>query len=125
MQSAEARSGRSDTLRPSSDRVRRVLAASCQLAFVAGVFVVGSRCVVGSLKNGGHVHVVLGLAGSRARLIELTNGVSPGFSGAAVVNSWGELVGLLEGQLDPESQAGVSASERIPAGMRSCCRSRV
>ncbi len=53
----------------------------------------------------------------RLALWQLTNSVFPGFSGAAVVNSWGELVGLLEGQLDPESQAGVSASERIPQGM--------
>ena len=53
----------------------------------------------------------------RLALWQLTNAVYPGFSGAAVVNARGELVGLLEGQLDPESQAGVSAAERIPAGM--------
>jgi len=52
----------------------------------------------------------------RLTLWQLTNVVYPGFSGAAVVNARGELVGLLEGQLDPESQTGVSAADRGPPG---------
>ena len=58
------------------DRSRRVLGAMGQLVLVAVVFLAGSKWVVRSLNNGGHVHVVLGLAGSRARLVELTPGVS-------------------------------------------------
>ena len=49
--------------------------------------------------------------------MQLTNVVYPGFSGAAVVNARGELAGLLQGQLDPESQQGISLGERLPTGM--------
>ena len=37
---------------------------------------VGAKWVVGSLDDGAHLHIVLGLSGSRARLISLTAGVS-------------------------------------------------
>lgn len=53
----------------------RLLAAGGQLALVAVVLALGSRWVVRPLANGGHVHFVLGFAGSSARLAELTAGV--------------------------------------------------
>ncbi len=53
----------------------------------------------------------------RLPLMQLTNVVYPGFSGAAVVNAKGELVGLMEGELDTQSQADLLPGERVPAGV--------
>jgi S1-C subfamily serine protease len=53
----------------------------------------------------------------RLPLTQLTNVVYPGFSGAAVVSARGELVGMLEGELDPESQANLMPGERAPVGV--------
>jgi len=53
----------------------------------------------------------------RLPLWQLTNVVYPGFSGAAVVGARGELVGMLQGELDPASQADLMPGERVPAGV--------
>ena len=39
----------------------------------------------------------------RLALVELTNRAYPGFSGGAVLNARGELMGILQGELDPDS----------------------
>jgi serine protease Do len=53
----------------------------------------------------------------RRPLWQLTNVVYPGFSGAAVVDARGDLIGILQGELDPASQAGIATGERAPAGV--------
>jgi serine protease Do len=53
----------------------------------------------------------------RLPLTQLTNVVYPGFSGAAVVSARGELVGMLQGELDPASQADLLPGERVPPGV--------
>ena len=49
-------------------------------------------------------------------LWQLTNLVYPGFSGAPVVSARGELVGMLQGELDPLSQAELPPAERVAPG---------
>lgn len=50
-------------------------------------------------------------------LLQLTNTVYPGNSGAAALNSRGELVGIVQGELSPPEPAGTdSDAERRPGG---------
>ena len=53
----------------------------------------------------------------RLPLWQLTNVVYPGFSGAPVVSARGELVGMLQGELDPASQANLQTEDRTAAGV--------
>jgi serine protease Do len=54
----------------------------------------------------------------RTSLLRVTNNVSPGNSGGAVLNARGELVGLVLGELGfPEQQSGGPGAERRPTGM--------
>src|ERR1051325_3405653 len=52
----------------------------------------------------------------RLPLMQLTNVVYPGFSGAAVVNAHGEVVGIRQGDLDPDSREQLPPTERPPSG---------
>ena len=54
----------------------------------------------------------------RTSLLQLTNEVYPGNSGAAAINSRGELVGLVQGELGaPEAPGRREPGERRPGGM--------
>jgi len=54
----------------------------------------------------------------RMSLLQLTNDVYPGNSGGAAINSRGELVGLVEGELgSPQAPGQESSGERRPGGM--------
>lgn len=54
----------------------------------------------------------------RTSLLQLTNPVYPGNSGGAALNSHGELIGLVQGELGmPEGTGGSSDDSRRPAGM--------
>jgi serine protease Do len=49
----------------------------------------------------------------RLALVELTNRAYPGFSGGAVVNARGDLMGILQGELDPDSPLATDEDTRI------------
>lgn len=54
----------------------------------------------------------------RTSLLQLTNAVYPGNSGGAAINTQGELVGLVQGELGaPEATGRGKDSERRPSGM--------
>ena len=54
----------------------------------------------------------------RLALLQLTNWVHPGFSGGAVVNARGELVGILQGELETPGRAtALDAGDRNPGGV--------
>jgi len=53
----------------------------------------------------------------RLAMLQLTNTVSPGNSGGAAVNSRGELVGIVQGELDTPELGIDSDRERRPSGM--------
>ena len=54
----------------------------------------------------------------RTSLLQLTNAVYPGNSGGAAINTQGELVGLVQGELGaPEATGRGGDSERRPSGM--------
>lgn len=53
----------------------------------------------------------------RSSLLQLTNEVYPGNSGGAALNSRGELVGLVQGELGTPEAPGRSRAERRPGGM--------
>jgi S1-C subfamily serine protease len=54
----------------------------------------------------------------RLALLQLTNWVHPGFSGGAVVNARGELVGILQGELETPGRAtALDAGDRSPGGV--------
>lgn len=53
----------------------------------------------------------------RSSLLQLTNEVYPGNSGGAALNSRGELVGLVQGELGTPEAPGRSRNERRPGGM--------
>jgi len=52
----------------------------------------------------------------RLPLWQLTNVVYPGFSGAAIVSARGELVGMLQGELDPASRDDAALADRGAQG---------
>ena len=52
----------------------------------------------------------------RIPLLELTNTVYPGNSGGAALNSRGELIGIIQGELGTPGLAGGGDSERRPSG---------
>lgn len=53
----------------------------------------------------------------RSSLLQLTNEVYPGNSGGAALNSRGELVGLVQGELGTPEAPGRGRAERRPGGM--------
>ncbi len=53
----------------------------------------------------------------RTSLLQLTNEVYPGNSGGAALNSRGELVGLVQGELGTPEAPGQARAERRPGGM--------
>lgn len=54
----------------------------------------------------------------RQSLLQLTNGVYPGNSGGAALNSRGELIGIVQGELgSPQAPGRTSEGDRRPSGM--------